>query len=56
MDMPKPKKGCEVTVESLKRDLNKGDEETYKSHRYAANPKKGFNDALAKALNKKEIR
>lgn len=36
------KRGCEVKVESLKADLNKGDEEKYKSHKYKANPKAEF--------------
>ena len=48
----KPKRGCNVKVESGQVDLNKGDDKKFDSARYAANPKKGFNDALSKALDK----
>lgn len=48
----KPKRGCNVKVESGPIDLNKGDDKKFDSARYAANPKKGFNDALSKALDK----
>lgn len=47
--MKKAKRKCETTVESMKHDLNKGDEERFSSARYRANPYKGFWDALRKA-------
>ena len=55
MDTPKPKKACEIVVESKPHDINDTgyNEEPAK---YMANTKKGFNDALAKALNKKGIK
>lgn len=54
MDMPKPKRGCEIKVEAVdKFDLNKGDDEKFKSNKYMANPEKGFLDAIKKRRDKK---
>lgn len=50
----KPKKGCEITEVSKPRSVNDtgyNDE----AAKYMANPEKGFNDALRRALDKKGI-
>lgn len=54
MDTPKPKRGCNTVEDSKPRSVNDTgyNEEPAK---YMANPKKGFNDALRKALDKKGI-
>lgn len=52
--MAEKKRNCEIKVESLKADLNRGDEETYKSHKYISNPRKGFQSTMSKIFKPKE--
>src|SRR3990167_10880484 len=49
----KKKRNTDIIVESGKPNLSKGDDEKFKSHKYMADKKKGFNDSLRKALDKK---
>ena len=42
------------TPEEAVKSWNKKDEKRHDSQKYASNPKKGFNDALKKALERKE--
>lgn len=50
----KKKRGCEVSIKSEKLDLNASDEETYKSHKYISNPRKGFQSTMRKIFKPKE--
>lgn len=51
----KPKKKCEIVVESTPLSVNDtGYNE--KPAQYMANPEKGFNNALARALDKRGIK
>ena len=53
MGTQKPKRGCEVTEESGKRDINKtGYDEA--PAKYMANPEKGFWETIRLLFKKKE--
>ena len=47
-----PKKEKRIVIESENKvDLNKGDEEKFKSHRYFSNKVKGFWESFRKAFD-----